>query len=271
MRLFVALACVTGLAAQQIGASRTALLTVVDGRGRSIVDIEADDFVVREAGTTRDVLSVRVADYPVALVLDNGRGAGRDFDAIRDSATRFVGRIGRRPVGVALADPPALIATFDDERTVVNERLDQAAAGTSTEGIFQAIVIAARALAETGAPFSAIVVVSSAPLGAVPNELLTPILDSGAAVHVIVNGAAGASASQARSAETLRTLTDQTHGLFTTIYSPQSYAVALDRLADRLAPELMVEYVVPAGSPNNGNAQLGVRIPGARVNGIAIK
>src|SRR5580693_4443840 len=108
---------------QQIGASRTVLATVVDTRGRSIVDIEADDFVIRETGQLRDVLSVRVADYPIVLVLDNGQGAGRDFDAIRQAAGRFIGRVGRRPVTVALSDPPRLIATFDDDRAVVVERL----------------------------------------------------------------------------------------------------------------------------------------------------
>src|ERR1700730_7491422 len=96
---------------QQIGASRIVLATVVDTRGRSIVDLEADDFVVREAGQVRDVLSVRVADYPIVLVLDNGPGAGRDLDAIRRAAVRFIGRVGRRPVAVGLSDPPRLIAT----------------------------------------------------------------------------------------------------------------------------------------------------------------
>src|SRR5262249_61391216 len=95
---------------QQIGASRTALATVVDNRGRSIVDIDPDDFVVRETGQSRDVLSIRVADYPIAVVMDNGRGARDDFVTIRESAERFIGRVGLRPVGLALADPPSMIA-----------------------------------------------------------------------------------------------------------------------------------------------------------------
>src|ERR1700687_4033176 len=92
------------LPAHQIGDSRTVLATVVDGRGRSILDIDADDFVIREAGQPRDVLSVRVADYPIVLVLDNGQGAGRDLDAIRQAAARFLGRVGRRPVAIAVSD-----------------------------------------------------------------------------------------------------------------------------------------------------------------------
>jgi hypothetical protein len=261
---------------QQIGASRTVLATVLDTRGRSIVDLEADDFVIRETGKLRDVLSVRVADYPIVLVLDNGPGAGRDLDAIRQSAARFIGRVGRRPVAVALSDPPRLIATLDDDRAVVMERLANVTASASTEGLFQAIVSAARTLQETGSPFSAVVVVSATPVSPVinvPSEVLTPVLESGAAVHVIINreGPAGAVGGLAgRPSETLRVLSQETHGQFTTIYSAASYQVALDRLADRLAPELMVEYVVPVGSSSGNDVSLGVRIPGARVNARAV-
>jgi hypothetical protein len=257
---------------QQIGASRTVLVTVMDTRGRSIVDLEADDFVVRETGQLRDVLSVRVADYPIVLVLDNGPGAGRDLDAIRQAAARFIGRVGHRPVAVALSDPPRLLATLDDDRAVVMDRLGHVTGSTSTEGLFQAIVNAARSVQETGAPFSAIVVMSATPVSSVPPEVLTPILESGAAVHVVVNREASAVAdgSAGRSSETLRVLSQETHGQFTTIYSAASYQVALDRLADRLAPELMLEYVVPVGSSSGNDVSLGVRIPGAKVNGRGV-
>jgi hypothetical protein len=273
-----AIACLMSLAAgaspltQQIGASRIALATVVDNRGRSIVDIEPDDFVVRETGQSRDVLSIRIADYPIAVVMDNGRGAGGDFAVIREAVERFVGRVGLRPVGLALADPPQMIVAFDDDRSVLVERLANAGAKPSAEGLLQAVVNAARAIQEIGAPFSAIVVVSSAPIGSVPNEVLTPILESGATVHVVVNRAlsGGSEESSGRSSETLRILAEQTKGLFTPIYSPSSYRIALDRLADRLAPELMIEYLVPVGSASGQDVQLGVRIPGARVNGLGV-
>ncbi len=244
------------------------LATVVDPRGRSIVDLEADDFVVRETGQSRDVLSVRVADYPIAVVLDNGRGGGRDLEAIRQAAARFIGRIGHRPIAIAVADPPRLIASFDDERAVALERLRTIKASGSSEGLFQAVVTAARAVQETGAPFAAILLVSAAPVSSTPAGLLTPILDSLAAVHIVVNGNPPGDASdpRARSWETLRTLADQTRGELTVIFSPASYQVALDRLADRLAPELMIEYVVPVGSSRGNDVSLGVRIPGARVN-----
>jgi hypothetical protein len=253
---------------QRLGASRTALTTVVDTRGRSIVDIEADDFVVREKGQPREVLSVRVADYPIAVVLDNGPGGGPDFDAMRGAAARFVSRIGRRPVAVALADPPRLTATFDDDRTVVLDRIDQARPSASGTGLLEAIVVAARAITENGSSFSVIVVVSASAVNNVPTELLTPILESGAVVHVVANGTSQAAGS---TAETLRAVAERTHGQFTTIFSTASYQAALDRLADRLAPELLVEYVVPVGSSSGNDVQLGVKIPGARVIGLGVR
>lgn len=254
--------------AQQIGASRTVLATVVDSRGRSMVDIEADDFVVRETGQLRDVLSVRVADYPLALVIDNGQGAGRDLASIRQAAGRFIGRVGHRPVAVALSDPPGLIATFEDDRGMVLQRLDQATVTSSSEGLFQAIVTAARALQETGSPFSAIIVVSAAPVSSVPPEVLAPILESGASVHVVVHREASTAPglTAVQSSEALRALADETHGQFTTIYAAASYQVALDRLADRLAPELLIDYVVPVGSSHGNDVSVGVRIPGSRVD-----
>jgi hypothetical protein len=259
------------LVALQIGASRTVLATVVDNRGRTMVDVDPDDFVVRETGQPREVLSVRVADYPIVVVLDNAQDAD-DFETIRQAAARFIGRVGHRPVGIALAEPPEIIATLDDDRAVVVDRLESVKASASGQTLLQGVVTAARAIQEVGAPFSAIVVVSATPVSSIPTELLTPILESGATVHVVVLGNATGETSDTpgRSMETLRALTEETRGQFTPIYAAASYQAALDRLADRIAPELMVEYLVPVGSSSGNDVQLGVRIAGARVNGRGV-
>ena len=46
-------------------------------------------------------------------------------------------------------------------------------------------------------------------------------------------------------------------------------AMTLDRLADRLSTEMMVEYLVPNGS-KPVDVRVGVRIPGARVRGLGV-
>jgi hypothetical protein len=99
-------------------------------------------------------------------------------------------------------------------------------------------------------------------------ESITPVVDSGAILHVIANRSI-ASGGGSRARPALRGLVDQTRGEYTTIYSAASYQAALDRLADRLTNELMIEYLVPVGSKPN-DVKVGVRLIGARVRGLGV-
>jgi hypothetical protein len=162
-----------------------------------------------------------------------------------------------------------MVATFDDTRATLIQRVDKLRKGGSADGLFQAVLMAAQAIQNTGAPFSAIVVVVANPGGAVPAEF-APVLDSGANVHVVVQEtkkktSAGAVQARRQSLETLVALVNETRGQLTEIYAPEAYRPALDRLANQLAGELVIEYIVPAGSSRK-EMQLGVRIPGAKIN-----
>ena len=53
----------------QIGIGRTVLATVLDQRNQPVVDLEVDDFVIRESGRTREVLFARIADYPIVVLV----------------------------------------------------------------------------------------------------------------------------------------------------------------------------------------------------------
>src|SRR5579862_3384905 len=171
MRAVLSALLAIALAFQQLGASRTALVSVADQRVRAIVDIELDDFVVREAGQPREVLSVRVADYPIAVILDNGPGTGTDFGPMREAAARFIGRVGHRPIAVAASSSSKLVATFDDERAAVLDAVNKTMPNSSGDGLFDAVVKAAQAISESGSPFSAIVVLSRDPDATVSREL----------------------------------------------------------------------------------------------------
>lgn len=129
-------------------------------------------------------------------------------------------------------------------------------------------------LAETGAPFSAVVVIAAGGVDAsapVRGELLPRILESGAAVHVVqVQPPEPTTDQEPGEADLLRVIADQSHGQFTAIFSTVSFSAALDRLSDRLAIEMMVQYLAPAG-PRTGDVRVGVRMPGARVIGLGVK
>src|SRR5215470_14941413 len=98
----------------QTGASRFALAQVLDPTGKALVDVGPDDFVVQEAGAEREILDMRVADYPVAIVVDNGSKS--DFDKIRAAVVRMLERLGPRPIAVVTSGgEPKQVATFEDE------------------------------------------------------------------------------------------------------------------------------------------------------------
>jgi hypothetical protein len=268
---------------QQAGTSRVTLVTVADARNQPIVDLGPDDVVIREgpAGKdAREILSVHPADYPVIVLIDTSAGRD-DFPQIRNAAIRFVARLGRRPIAVGtLGDPPALLTSFDDEPEQAVRRLDALTAGPASDSrLLQAVAMAAQKLRDTGSLFLAIVVVSTGASDRTPSrpeELIGPIVDSGAIVHVVANrtpASAGGEApveSDDQHAQMLRTVVQQTLGQFTAIYTAASYQAALDRLADRMSSELMIEYLVPPGS-RAGDVKVGVRIPGARVRGLGVR
>lgn len=273
-------AAVAGLAlasSQQTGASRFALAQVDDPRGKALVDIGADDFVVQENGVEREILDVRVADYPVVIVLDNGAAARANFPAMRAAVARFIEKLGPRPLAVVTtAGKPMLLARFDDERAAIVQALDAAEVpGEANARLLGATALAAETIRSTGALFSSIVVAASSVNDeealAESDELVAltaPIVDSRAVVHVVAHSGATAADAPGSNAR-LRALASQTHGDYTTIYSGASYQPALDRVAVRLTTEMLIEYLVPPGS-RAADVKIGVRIPGARVRGLGV-
>jgi len=138
--------------------------------------------------------------------------------------------------------------------------------------MLQGAARAGQVIRSTGSLFSAIVIVSATPIDASRNpqdEMIAQVVDSGAILHVIVNRAAQSSGGDIRPGPALRAIAEQTRGEYTTIYSAASYQAALDRLADRLTSELMIEYLVPVGSKPN-DVKVGVRLVGARVRGLGV-
>jgi len=261
----------TPAAAQDV-AGRVMLATAIDRTGRPTVDVGADDFVIEEGHDEREVLSVRVADYPIAILIDNGASTDTALAAIRQAAARFITRIGQRPVAVGtLADPPQFVADFDDERAYVLERLNAIRSAPSrTLRPLSAVTRAANMIAATESPFSVVVVISARPVDPeeqAANERFTPILESGAAVHVIA--LRSADSASAEPIDLLRALADQTRGQYVPIYATASYGIALDRLADTLATQVMIDYMVPAGSSGE-DAKIGIRVPGAKVVGLGV-
>jgi hypothetical protein len=259
---------------QQTATGRVVLAAVVDRGGRPLVAVDPDDFAITENGQPREVLDVHVADYPVVLLVDDAPDAAELLPSMKSAVARFIARVGERPVALGvLSKPDRFIAAFDDDRADVLKRVDAIVAGTAAEALpLSPVSNAARALREAGVPFSAIVIVTAHPIGTtaqVAPDVVAAILESGANIQVVIARGATDGPESMRT-DLLRVLAEQTHGQYTPIFAGASYAIALERIADRMAAELMIEYVAPAGSAP-GDVKVGVRIPGARVVGLGVK
>jgi VWA domain-containing protein len=271
----LALQAASNTAELQTGASRVALATVADPRNRPLLDVGPDDFVIQEAGAAREVLSVRPADYPIVVLIDNGADARADFQQMRKAVAHFLERIGDRPIALGtFGNLPKMVTTFEDDRATVMRRLDELEAATSAGSLLlQGAALAARTIQSAGSLFSAMVILSATGVDSsrnAPEEMIAPIVDSQAILHVIANRTVQVSGGGAfRPGQALRALADQTRGQYTTIYSSASYQAALDRLADRLTSELMIEYLVPVGSKPN-DVKVGIRLAGAHVRGLGV-
>ena len=166
-----------------------------------------------------------------------------------------------------------MLTTFEDDRQTVLARLRAAALDNSAGSfLLQGAALAAQTIHATGTLFSCIVILSATPSDASPaatDEMIAAVVDSNATLHVIASRPGRTAAGVQRSNPPLRALAEQSRGEFTIIYSAASYQAALDRLADRLSSEMMIEYLVPVGSKPN-DVKVGVRIIGARVRGLGV-
>jgi hypothetical protein len=258
----------------QTGASRVALASITDPRNKPLVDVSADDFVIQEGGAERDILNVRPADYPLVVLLDTGVEARADFPALQKAVLHFIERIGQRPLALGtFGSMPKMLTTFEDDRQTVMARLAGVVADTMGGSLLlQGAALAGETIRSTGTLFSAIVIVSATAADASrnrPDEMIASVVDSGAILHVIASRPGQTAGGGLRQGSTLRALAEQSRGEFTVIYSASSYQAALDRLADRLTTEMMIEYLVPVGSKPN-DVKVGVRIVGAKVRGLGV-
>ena len=264
----------SGASLAQTGASRVALASVTDPRNKPLFDVGADDFVIQEAGASRDILSVRPADYPIVVLLDTGSEARADLQLMQAAAIHFIERIGQRPIALGtFGGTPKMLTTFEDERKTVLARIAGTAVDTSAGSLLlEAAALAGRTIRDTGTLFSAIVILSATPADASrspADEMIAPIVDSNAILHIVADRPGQSAAGGLRSNPALRALAEQSRGEFTVIYSASSYQAALDRLADRLTAEMLIEYLVPVGSTPS-DIKVGVRIIGARVRGLGV-
>ena len=95
-------------------------VSVVDAAGAPVTDIETREFVVKEDGVTREVLTSTKATDPlqIALVVDNSQAASKDIPSLRDAIRAFIAGLGDRDevALISVADRPTIMVDYTTSR-----------------------------------------------------------------------------------------------------------------------------------------------------------
>src|SRR4051794_3097841 len=263
--------------------ARKVTLNALNEVGGYVEDLKADDLVVKENGKSRDVVAVRPAKglMQIALIVDdNGTGL------FRAPLYRFVQKLqGRAEFAiVSVVGQPLKLTDYTMDGKVLTEVLTSLSArpGTPDGGqLLQGIYEAARDLEKREAPRPIIIALS------VPGEehstlparhVLDTLKDSGASLHVFLV-ASSASRQMApvtkpsalleenmNLGEVLGDGAKQSGGRREDIVASAGTLSGLQRLAEDLLHQYVVQYDLPPGTKTSDRIQVS-----AKRKGVALR
>ena len=273
--------------------SRFVLASVVDTLTTTpVIGLAADDFVIQEGTTRCEAITARVAQYPIAILVDTSHAARPQFTEMRKAVRQLVGRMSGRDVALyTFGDRAFRVADFTRDTSRLERAVDQLFALPEGEShVLDAIIEAGRDIGRREPAVAMIVVVSAGAndqSNRTPREVFEPVLASRSIVHVVeirairasgrlgnVRGRRNFTSDRAAEAalglqELLQGLVDRTRGDYDRIFAASGYFASLERLQRRLAAEVVVEYE-SSGENSQAPLQIGTRLPGGAVRAIGL-
>jgi hypothetical protein len=274
-------------------ASRFLLASVADGQTATpVIGLDADDFVIEEGTTRSEVIAIRVAEYPIAILVDTSHAAKTQFSEMRKAVRQLVGRMSGRDVALyTFGDRAFRVVDFTRDSTRLERAVEQLFAVPEGEShVLDAIIEAGRDIGRRESPVAMIVVVSAGAndqSNRTPREVFEPVLASRSTLHVVEMRTIGASGrlgnvrgrrnlTSDRAAEAalglqelLQGLVDRTRGDYDRIFAGSGYFASLERLQRRLAAEVIVEYA-SSGGDSTTPLRVGTRVLGGTVRAVGL-
>jgi len=277
------------LAAPLQSPSRFVLASVADRDGAPVAGLSAEDFVLQEGTTRCETVSVKPAQYPIAVLVDTSYAARTEFAEMRKAVRHLISRLSGRDIALySFGDRAFKVEDFTRNTTRLERAVDQLFVTPESEShVLDAIIDAGRALKAKEPAVAMIVVVSAGgndQSNRTPRDVFDQVLGSRSIVHVVEMRAIAASGRlnnprlrhnfttdrKAEAAlalqELLQGLVERTRGAYDRVFSASGYHSSLEGLQRRLDAEVVIEYA----SQGAGALQIGTRVPNGAVRAVGI-
>ncbi len=257
-------------------------VSVLNGAGAPVTDLGPSDFVVREDNAAREVLRVAPADEPmqIAVLADNSQAARNSIRDIRVGLESFVTDMTngtKHEISiVALAERPTILADLssDPARIMkgVNLIFEQRQSGNY---LLDAIIEVSRGFKKREATRPVIVAITTEGpefSSRRYEDVLKPLRETGAALHVIVLGLPANDISE--DARNLAALLDEgpraTGGRRTALLASSALPGELKRLAAELRHQYRVTYSRPPSLIPPEHVTVNATHPGMTMRGTLV-
>ena len=241
---------------------RSMYVGVVDQTGAPVPNLGAADFIVREDNLSREVLRVVPATDPmqIAILVDNSTAAAPQVPQIRRALPAFVDVLTRPTASgrhnevaiITLGSRPTILADFSIDPAPLAKAIERVWEEPFDSGsyLLDGIMEVSRGFKkrESARPVIVAITGEGAELSnRQPDQVLAPLRDSGAAMHVIsIGGPAAAVSDEVRNRLTVVDEgTRASGGRHTQLLAGSALPVRLQQLADVLTHSYRVIYAHP--------------------------
>ena len=261
--------------AQAQAEDRVIYTSVVNKDGEPVLDLGIKDFIVREDGQSREILSVARDNDPlqIALLVDSSAVMRGPLPDLRRAVSAFVDatRDGVQVALITLAERPTIAVGYTADHDALHKSIDKLFAFQAGNYLLDGIAETSQGLAKRTMWRSVIAVITGA--GAELSyrqytEVLRFLREGGAALHVLC---LGSDASNAGREIVLSRGTAQTGGRYEIILSRTALELKARQMAAELSNQYRVTYARPERLVPPKTTEVSVRRPDLKARGMLLK